>query len=70
MSIIKRLKIKSINFHSLCHTFATNRISLGIDYKTVSELFGHPDINITLIYMYTQFIPKKEMYEYYLENHC
>lgn len=40
--------IKSANFHSLRHTFATNAIKLGIDPKTVSELLGHADVSVTL----------------------
>ena len=40
ITFLKQLKMRTINFHSLRHTFATNCISLGIDYKTVSELLG------------------------------
>lgn len=60
-TILKKLKIKPINFHSLRHTFATNCISLGIDYKTVSELLGHSDINITLnLYVHPNLSQKKK----------
>lgn len=59
--MLKDLKIKPINFHSLRHTFATNCINLGIDYKTVSELLGHSDISITLnLYVHPNLSQKKK----------
>lgn len=71
MLILKRLKIKPINFHSLRHTFATNCISLGIDYKTVSELLGHSDINITLnLYVHPNLSQKKKCMNIIWKNHC
>ena len=55
------LKIKTITFHSLRHTFASNCINLGIDYKTVSELLGHSNINITLnLYVHPNLSQKKK----------
>lgn len=54
-------KIKHINFHSLRHTFATNCISAGVDYKTVSELLGHANVNITLnLYVHPRMSQKKK----------
>ena len=68
-SMLKKLKIKPINFHSLRHTFATNCINLGIDYKTVSDLLGHSDINVTLnLYVHPNLSQKKEVYEYDMEK--
>ena len=59
--ILKELKIKQFNFHSLRHTFATNCISLGCDYKTVSELLGHSNVNITLnLYVHPRYSQKKK----------
>ena len=53
--------LKHINFHSLRHTFATNCISLGVDYKTVSELLGHANVNITLnLYVHPRMSQKKK----------
>ena len=50
-----------MTFHALRHTFATNCIRLGCDYKTVSELLGHASINITLnIYVHSQLSQKKQ----------
>lgn len=59
--VLDELNIKHFNFHSLRHTFATNCISLGVDYKTVSELLGHANINITLnLYVHPRYSQKKK----------
>lgn len=59
--VLDELKIKHFNFHSLRHTFATNCISLGVDYKTVSELLGHANVNITLnLYVHPRYYQKKK----------
>lgn len=59
--VLRKLKIKQFNFHSLRHTFATNCISLGCDYKTVSELLGHANVNITLnLYVHPRYSQKKK----------
>lgn len=69
--MLKKLKIKHINFHSLRHTFATNCINLGVDYKTVSELLGHSDINITLnLYVHPNLSQKKRCMNIIWKNHC
>lgn len=46
--ITKELELLKYNFHVLRHTFATRCISLGFDYKTLSEILGHSDVKITL----------------------
>ena len=59
--VLKGNKIKHFNFHSLRHTFATNCITLGCDYKTVSELLGHANVNITLnLYVHPRYSQKKK----------
>ena len=59
--ISKKADIEKINFHGLRHTFATNCIKLGVDYKTVSELLGHATVNITLnLYVHPQMSQKKK----------
>lgn len=59
--VLIKNKIRHFNFHSLRHTFATNCITLGADYKTVSELLGHSNINITLnIYVHPKYSEKKK----------
>lgn len=36
------------NFHTLRHTFATNCIEGGADVRSLSEILGHSDVQITL----------------------
>lgn len=46
--ILKDCKINSANFHALRHTFATRSIEVGFDIKSLSEILGHANVNITL----------------------
>lgn len=46
--ISRECKIESYTFHTLRHTFATNCIEVGVDPKTLSEILGHSNVNITL----------------------
>lgn len=45
---LKAIAIKEYNFHVLRHTFATNCIDHDMDIKSLSEILGHADIQITL----------------------
>lgn len=40
--------IEDANFHALRHTFATRCIELGFEIKSLSEILGHANVNITL----------------------
>ena len=40
--------LSDVNYHALRHTFATRCVELGFDVKTLSELLGHTNVNITL----------------------
>lgn len=40
--------IENAHFHTLRHTFATRCIEAGFDVKTLSEILGHSNINITM----------------------
>lgn len=40
--------IKDVNFHVLRHTFATRCVEAGFDIKSLSELLGHSNIQMTL----------------------
>lgn len=40
--------ISEKNFHALRHTFATNCIEQGVDVKSLSEILGHSNVQITL----------------------
>lgn len=46
--ILKQCNIENVNFHVLRHTFATRCIELGFDIKSLSEILGHANVNITL----------------------
>lgn len=46
--ILKECGIKETNFHVLRHTFATRCIEAGVDAKSLSEILGHSNVNITL----------------------
>ena len=60
--LLKRLGIQHKGFHSLRHTFATRALEIGVDVKTLSEILGHKNANITL-QRYAHSMPehKKEM---------
>ena len=36
------------NFHALRHTFATRCVEIGFEVKSLSEILGHTNVNITL----------------------
>ena len=40
--------IEPANFHSLRHTFATRCVEVGFELKSLSEVLGHANVNITL----------------------
>lgn len=45
---LQTINAPSYNFHTLRHTFATNCIDNGMDIKSLSEILGHSDVQITL----------------------
>lgn len=47
-AVLERCNINKSNFHALRHTFATRCIELGFDVKSLSEILGHANVNITL----------------------
>ncbi|MBS5800063.1 MAG: site-specific integrase [Clostridiales bacterium] len=46
-TLCKKACIRPTTIHALRHTFASRSIEAGIDVKTVSELLGHTDTQIT-----------------------
>lgn len=46
--VLKDCNIANANFHSLRHTFATRCVEVGFDIKSLSEILGHANVNITL----------------------
>ena len=52
--------ISDVNFHATRHTFATRCIEVGFDVKTLSEILGHANVNITLNrYVHSSFELKR-----------
>lgn len=45
---IQKCGISKVNYHSLRHTFATRCVEVGFEIKTLSEILGHANVNITL----------------------
>lgn len=45
---IEESGIENVNFHALRHTFATRCIEVGFEIKSLSEILGHSNVNITL----------------------
>ena len=59
--ILSACEIKDVNFHALRHTFATRCIEVGFDIKSLSEILGHANVNITLNrYVHPSISLKKE----------
>lgn len=46
-ALCKKAGIRATSIHSLRHTFASRSIEAGIDVKTVSDLLGHANTQIT-----------------------
>lgn len=47
-SYVKESGISDANFHALRHTFATRCVEVGFEIKSLSEVLGHANVNITL----------------------
>lgn len=45
---VKESGIADANFHALRHTFATRCVEVGFEIKSLSEVLGHANVNITL----------------------
>lgn len=60
-NILKNSRVKHKKFHTLRHTFATNCIKVGMDPKSLSEVLGHSNVDITLnLYVHPSFETKKK----------
>lgn len=59
--LLKSLGIMNITFHGLRHLFATRAVERGFDTKSLSEILGHSNVNITLSrYVHSSFDFKRE----------
>jgi len=54
---------KSIHFHSLRHSFASNLVQKGVSLYTVKELLGHASISTTEIYSHLNMDSLREAVE-------
>ena len=45
---LSKCEVGDANFHALRHSFATRCITLGFEIKSLSEILGHANVNITL----------------------
>ena len=58
---LKKCSMPEVNYHVLRHTFATRCIEAGIDAKSLSEILGHANVNITLNqYVHSSMEQKRE----------
>lgn len=58
---LRECHMPDINYHALRHTFATRCIESGFDVKTLSEILGHANVNITLNrYVHSSMERKRE----------
>lgn len=59
--ILKDAELPSVKFHSLRHIFATNCLQQRFDIKTLSEILGHANVNVTMkIYVHSSLERKIE----------
>lgn len=60
-NLMKQLGLPPMKFHGLRHTFATRCIECKCDYKTVSSILGHSNINTTLnLYVHPDICQKRK----------
>ena len=59
--LLKYCTVKDTNYHALRHTFATRCVEMGFDVKSLSEILGHANVNITMNrYVHPSMQLKKE----------
>lgn len=58
---LEQCEISPVGYHALRHTFATRCIELGFEVKSLSEILGHANVNITLNrYVHSSVALKRE----------
>lgn len=62
--ILRKCGIESFNFHMLRHAFATRCIEKEFDVKSLSEILGHSNIQVTLnLYVHSNMQRKRQLME-------
>lgn len=62
--ILQKCGVEYFNFHMLRHTFATRCIAQGFDVKSLSEILGHSNVQLTLnLYVHSSIQHKKQLME-------
>lgn len=60
-TVLNEINLRSFNYHTLRHTFATRCIECGMDVKTLSEILGHSNVSTTLnLYVHSSIELKRE----------
>ena len=61
---LRECGLPEANFHTLRHTFASRAVELGFDVKSLSEILGHDNVNITLNrYVHSSIEQKRKQME-------
>lgn len=64
--ILEKCQIEYFNFHMLRHAFATRCVSMGVDVKSLSEILGHSNIQLTLnLYVHSTIQQKRMLMQQY-----
>lgn len=62
--ILSQCNLEKFNFHMLRHAFATRCMEGGFDVKSLSEILGHSNIQITLnLYVHSSMQRKRQLME-------
>lgn len=65
-NILKNCQIEYFNFHMLRHVFATRCVAIGLDVKSLSEILGHSNIQMTLnLYVHSTVQQKRLLMQQY-----
>lgn len=67
-SVLYHCHIRKVKFHIIRHTFATKWVNANFDIKSLSEILGHSNVNITLsLYVHPSIETKrKQINELYI----
>jgi integrase len=61
---LQQADVEQANFHALRHTFATRCVECGFEIKSLSEILGHANVQITLNkYVHSSFELKQNNME-------